>query len=320
MQSNELIPLKIAVRRNDRTRALIDGRAKSSDFEMNFVVMTNVDEMCRRMVDKGEFDVSEFSLSGYLNFKSQDNVSLLAVPVFPARVFRHSYIFCNKNANIKEPLDLVGRKVGFLCWQMTAGVWIRGILQHEYEVPLDKIHWVRFRDELYNLRLHKRFDITDMPQLDNETSDERASDALERGEIDALIAAAIPNSLIRAKNVRRLFDDPENIENEYYKKTKVFPIMHTVVMKEKLHRENPWLAKSLVQAFELSKKMGYEQLASSKGDTEFARLQAVVGSDPYPYGLKQNRKVVETLMRYQVEQGISEKEMRVDDIFVGDVV
>ena len=317
--------LTYAGRDYDRTHALIDGKVRPENTELKYIVVEDPDQIFRRMIGHKEFDSCEFSLSSYLASRCAGDRSYVGLPVFPSRLFRHSYIFCNKAARIKEPADLAGAKVGVLEWQQTAAIWIRGILQHEYDVPIQSIDWVRFRGERYPMKRVRRFKIIEAPDLAPETSIERAGDALEKGEIDALISSRPPAGLYNGKRIRRLFSEWEAEERGYYERTGIFPIMHTVVLQRRVYDANPWVAKSLFDAFQSSKMYGYKYL-EDHGDkislvwarSALEEQRGLMGPDPYPYGLRGNRKVISTFMDYQLEQEVIEKEVPLDDIFAQD--
>jgi 4,5-dihydroxyphthalate decarboxylase len=318
------ITLNFAAREYDRTRALMDGRVKPEGINLRYSVINNPDAVFRRMLDKKEFDACEFSLSTYLTLKSQKDQSLDAIPIFLSRLFRHSYIFCNKDSKIREPLDLVGKNVAIMEWQQTAAVWIKGILQHEYDVPLEKIHWVAYRGaERYGLKALTKFDFRRVPEPEGSDPNEAVSKGLESGEVDALLSAHVPDCFYTSNKVERLFENYVEIESDYYRKTGIFPIMHTFALRRPVIEENHWIAENLIRAFNKAKELAYEYLAGSGDRISSVWLRdgletqhKVLGPDPYPYNFKDNKKVIEMLMSYQIDQQIIEREYPVEDIFV----
>lgn len=310
--------LTFAGRDYDRTRAIIDGRVSPKGVDLNYLAIDNPDEIFRRMLHNEEFDASELSLSSYMLARSKGRTSLMAIPVFPSRIFRHGYIFCNSDAGIREPRDLIGKKIGISEWQQTAGVWMRGMLQHEYDIPLNKIRWVRQREERQDFPGISSFTIDQLPK----GSDINAM--LISGEIDASMGAVIPRAIQeRSPKLKRLFPDYQRLEVDYYKKTNLFPIMHTVVIRAALLKTNPWIAESLITAFNEAKEIAYQTIRTSGDKVSYVWAKSlldeqyqVLGEDPYPYTLAQNRKTLETLMQYQVEQGILAEPMKLDDIFI----
>lgn len=316
------LPLKFAGRDYDRTRALIDGRVSPDGIDLSYLVMEDPETIFKRMLEYNEYDSCEFSLSTYLSLRAKGDLRFVAIPVFPSRLFRHSFIFCNKDANISVPIDLIDKKVGIMEWQQTSGVWIRGILHDEYDVPIERIRWIRFREERQGKLELKKFKVESTPDQDPENADKRAGESLEAGELDALIVARPPQIFGTSKRVKRLFDDCVGEESRYYSKTGIFPIMHTVIIQNEIYQRNQWIVKSLFQAFEHAKEIGYKYLEAS-GDRIGAvwlksileRQAKIMGRDVYPYGLSENRKTIDTLIRYQVEQEILEKAIDPETLF-----
>ena len=227
----------------DRTQALIDGTVKPDGLELNWLIL-HYPEIWRRMLNDYDFDASELSLSSYLIARSMGK-PLIAIPVFPARTFRHSYVFINNKSGITKPADLVGKKVGVADFQQTATVWMRGILQHEYNVPLEEIQWFTWAKTRMEIELPKRYSIQALPP------EKDPEEMLKSGELDAVILAALfPSLLNGVPEAKRLFENYKDVEQAFYKKTKIFPIMHTVAMREELWKEQPWIAVSLLKAFQ----------------------------------------------------------------------
>ena len=300
----------------DRTQALVDGTVKPEGLRLNWLVLPYT-EIWRRMLQHHEFDASELSLSSYIIARSLQK-PLIAIPVFPARAFRHSYIFVNAKAQIMEPADLAGKKVGLPDFQQTATVWMRGMLQHEYGVDLQKIEWFTWGEGgRVHMDLPKRYKVRQIP-LGKEPDAMLLSE-----ELDAIMHAALLPSLLRSSNARRLFENYKQVEIEYFKKTSIFPIMHTVVMREDLWKKSPWMAVSLYKAFQEAKKLAYQKL----NDTNAYKIslvwfrdpleeqKSILGVNPWPYGLAANRNVLETLIGYLHEQGLISRKLRVEELF-----
>ena len=293
-QGNGALFLTFAGRDYDRTKPLVDGTVEPAGINLNYLVIEDPDQIFRRMISYREFHASEFSLSSFTSLRIQGDTSFVGIPVFVSRLFRHSYIFCNTNAGINEPRDLIGKKVGLVEWQQTASVWLKGIIQHEYDIPLEKIRWIRFRPERYQMKAPKKFKIEDTSDSDPRTSPERLGKALADGTIDAAIASRPPAELYEGRQVKRLFDNYVDVEKAYYKKTGIFPIMHTIVLREDVYNAHPWAARSLIDAFTQAKKIAY-QYVQDHGDKisyMWARKTledqlSVLGSDPYHTASKQ---------------------------------
>ncbi len=300
----------------DRTQALIDGTIKPEGLDLNWLTLP-YHEIWTRMLNYYDFDASELSLSSYLIGKT-DGKPLIAIPVFPARAFRHSYIFINTKSGIKEPKDLTGKRVGLAEFQQTATVWARGMLQHEYGVSLEKIRGFSWSKSRMDIEMAKQYDIQLIP------AGTKPDQLLMDGELDAIIGATLFPSLLNGPpHIRRLFENYEEVEATYFKKTGIFPIMHTVAMREELWKEFPWVAISLFKAFQKSKEAAYQNL----NDTNAYKIslawfrkpmreqKETLGDDPWPYGLEKNRRTVETLMSYQLEQGLIKEKLPFEELF-----
>jgi 4,5-dihydroxyphthalate decarboxylase len=304
----------------DRTRPLKDGVVRPEGVELN-VVNAPVQEIFHRMARFREFDVSEFSCSTYTVLRGRGE-PFIAIPVFPSRVFRHSAIFVNTGAGIKAPADLRGKRVGVEKYHMTAAVWIRGILEDEYGVAPKDVLWYEggegARVKEVDIQLPPAIRLTPVP------GDRSLGDMLDKGELDALIGARRPAPFTAGSpRVRRLFPNFREVERAYYQKTGFFPIMHTVMIREELARENAWLPRSLYQAFLEAKRIAYQKLAET-GVLAYAlpglmaeaeESRALMGDDPFPYGVEKNRKTLETLTRYTFGQGLAPRQLKMEEMF-----
>jgi 4,5-dihydroxyphthalate decarboxylase len=270
------------------------------------------------MLNYYDFDLSEISLSSYIISRTIGK-PLTAIPVFPARAFRHSYIFINTKSGIREPKDLMGKRVGLAEFQQTATVWIRGTLQHEYGVNLDDIEWFTWAPrQRMEMELPKRYNVTHL------APDRNPDQLLFDGELDAIMVPSLFPSLFNPPpRIRRLFEDSEKVEAAYFKKTGIFPIMHSVALRQDVWEKHPWIARSLFKAFQRAKEDAYARLhdlspykislAWFRGPVE--EQEQILGDDPWPYGLEKNRHVVETLMTYLHEQGLAEKKLTMEQLF-----
>ena len=301
----------------DRTRALIDGTVKPDGLELKWLMMPH-DEMWSRMLYHYEFDASELSLSSYIIARTA-NKPLIAIPIFPARAFRHSYIFINTESGVKQPKDLKGKKVALKEFQQTATVWLRGILAQEYGVAVEEIHWLEWaRGRSMEMEIPSRYDIHRLPQGSS------ADRLLINGDIDGLMCTSLLPTLAKGHpNICRLFENYQEVEAAYFKRTGIFPIMHTVVMREELWRTCPWIGPSLFKAFQESKELAYRNAndlspykLSMAWSREPLREQCdILGEDPWSNGLEANRKTVETLIGYVYEQGLTDKKLDVEELF-----
>ncbi len=317
------LPLTLSIWDYDRTRALVDGRVRPEGIALNVLNLV-VEETFFRMVRHREFDVAEMSLSSYSVTASRDKPPFIALPVFPSRMFRHSCIFVSAKSGIREPRDLVGKRIGVPEYQMTAPVWIRGILQDEYGVdPTSVEYWTGGeespgRDEKLKLALPPDFRVRPIGPT------QTLAQMLADGEIDALHTARVPSTFYtRPGDVKRLFPNFVEVEHDYWRRGRIFPIMHTVVIRRDVYEANRWIARSLYKAFVEAKVRALEAL-----DATFAlatmlpwQVSAVeeakreMGDDWWPYGVNANRKVLETFLRYHHEQGLSARRLAVDELF-----
>ena len=308
----------------DRTRGLLEGRIQPDGIDLTYLNMP-VEETFFRMLRHQEFDVAEMSLSSYAVSLFKEQKNFIAIPVFPSRFFRHSCIYVNTKSGIKEPKDLIGKRIGNPEYQMTAPVWIRGILQDEYGVPCDSPTYLTGGEEEPNRPEKLKLDLP--PNIKVQPIGERDTLAamLRDGTIDGFYTARMPSTYKAGGmgDVRRLFENYMEVEQAYYRKTKIFPIMHTVAIRRSLYEQYPWVAMSLYKAFVLAQRETYEDLyvtAALKAmlpwltkHVEDAR--ALMGDDYWPYGLAPNRATLATFLRYHHEQGLSKRRLEPEELF-----
>jgi 4,5-dihydroxyphthalate decarboxylase len=308
----------------DRTRGLLEGRIQPDGIDLTYLNMP-VEETFFRMLRHQEFDVAEMSLSSYTVSLSREKKNFIAIPVFPSRFFRHSCIYVNAKSGIREPKDLIGKRVGNPEYQMTAPVWIRGILQDEYGVPVDGVTYRTGGEEEPNRPEKLKLDLP--PNIRVEPIGERDTLAamIRDGGIDALYTARMPSTYKAGGEgpVRRLFEDYMEVEQAYYRKTAIFPIMHTVAIRRSLYEQHPWIAMSLYKAFVEAQRETYDDLyvtAALKAmlpwltkHVEDAR--ALLGDDFWPYGFAPNRQTLATFLRYHHEQGLSKRRLEPEELF-----
>jgi 4,5-dihydroxyphthalate decarboxylase len=314
------LELTLACGDYDRTLALKTGAVRAEGVALN-VLTLGPEETFYRMARFREFDVSEFSLSTYTILRGRGE-PLVAIPVFPSFMFRHSAIFVRDDAGIREPRDLVGKRVGVPKYHMTAAVWVRGILEDEYGVAPKDLLWFEGGEGAKV----KEVDVTLPPEVRRESApgDRPLGDLVAAGELDAFIGARRPAAFgTGAGRVRRLFPDFRRVERAYYEKTGIFPIMHTVVLREELARQHPWLPRSLYDAFGEAKRLAYQRLDFTAAlpsalpwlMAEVEETRALMGDDPFPYGVARNRKTLETLAGYIDRQGLAPRRLSVDEMF-----
>ena len=306
----------------DRTRALIDGSVAPEGIDLVYLNQP-VEETFFRMMRFREYDCSEMSLSSYCASLHAENPPFIAIPAFPSRYFRHSCIFVSAKSGIRQPADLKGKRIGVPEYQMTAPVWIRGILSDDYGVKVTDVQHLSGgeeepgRDEKLKLDLPSTINLKPIPATAT------LSGMLAAGELDALVTARAPSTFKTTNAVKRLFPDYVAKEKEYFDKTKIFPIMHTVVIRRDVYAKNPWVAQSLYKAFVASKKIAADMYAQTAAMTSMLpwtsahadEARSEMGDDWWPYGLGPNRHVLETFLRYHYEQGLSKRLYKPEELF-----
>jgi 4,5-dihydroxyphthalate decarboxylase len=317
------LSLSLACWDYDRTRALQDGRVAMDGIDLTYLSLP-VEETFFRQMRHREFDISELSLSSYVVSLNADKPPFIALPIFPSRFFRHNGIYVNANSGIREPKDLIGKRVGTPEFQLTACVWIRGILADEYKVPVwSTSHWQgglenAGRVEKANVQLPAEARYEVIPET------KTLSDMLEAGEIDALYSPRAPSSFLKGSPaVKRLFENYYDVEREYYTRTKIFPIMHIIAVKRELYEQHPWIIQSIYKAFVQAQRIAYDdlhQLAALKAmlpwlPKHLQDTEQILGKDYWAYGFEPNVNVLTTFLRYSREQGMSRKNLTPRDLF-----
>ena len=311
------LKLTLACGPYDRTQALRDGTIRADGIDLTYLTMQPA-EIFWRQLQYQDFDVSEMSLSNYTSLVSDGNAPFIAIPVFTSRVFRHGYFFINTTKGIEKPSDLKGRRGGVPEYSMTAAVYMRGAMQHEFGVKPSEVEWVQGRTDRLGRKLPADVRLTQAP------AGTELGDLLERGEIDFMMTANNPLSFRRgAKTVRRLLPDYAAAEKDYYKRTKIYPIMHTVVIRRDIYERDPWVALSLYKALCTAKDRCYHVLAEAGSPkVSSAWLQplleeerAIIGPDWFPYGIGQNRESIEALLQYAHEHGLTERRVKLEELF-----
>ena len=306
----------------DRTIALRDGEVRADGIDLNYIDISP-GETFFRMLRHNEFDIAEMSLSSYVMTLFHEKPPYIAIPVFPSRFFRHSGIYVNRNSGIEKPKDLIGKRVGVPEYQITAVVWIRGILADEYGVPAESVKYYQGGEEDKNRP--EKIPVHLPPEIDIRAigPDQTLGEMLANGEIDALYAARAPMAFKEGSSIRRLFENYQEEEQNYFKKTGIFPIMHTIAIKREIYDKNPWVAQSLYKALCAAKDIGYAN-ACETGMIRYmlpwlhkhiADNVALMGDNYWPYGLEDNRTTLETFLRYSFTQGLSGRLLKPEDIF-----
>jgi 4,5-dihydroxyphthalate decarboxylase len=298
--------LKTAVATYAHTKGLKDGTVSAPGVKLDHVEVSPIVAAFRRMVRTLEFDVCEMAITTYLTAKAHGK-AFTALPVFVMRQFHHSPIVYNVKSGVKSPKDLEGKKVGVRAYTVTTGVWARGILASEYGVDLDKVTWVVV-DEEHVLEYLKPANVEERPGAN-------LGEMLVKGEL----AAAIGAGAVDSPDVKPLIPSPRDAEAAWYRKTEIYPVNHTVVVKDSLLQSDPTLAPRLFGAFKDAKALFLKQIESGATLTAdaqaIAQRRSVVGNDPLPYGLAQNRKALEAIIRFAREQKILLRAVSPEDMF-----
>ena len=307
----------------DRTRPLIDGRVKPEGIDLDIKVM-RPREMFPRMLEKKEFEVSELSLGHYVTLKGRGSCPFVAVPVVLSKIFRHSCIYVRTDAGIRSPQDLRGKRVGTTQLGSTGIIFMNGMMQHEYGVGLEDIHWFIGGLDSAIARPVLPLNLPDKIKVDFLPADQTLEGMLEAGQLDALFALYIPSIFQKGSPcIARLFPNYYEVEQDYYRRTRIFPIMHTVVVRDDVHREHPWVTESMYKAFCEARDLAVDGLY----DTDALRLSLpwlishleetwkVLGKDFWAYGLEPNRPALAAIGQYVYEQGFSPRAVSSDELF-----
>jgi 4,5-dihydroxyphthalate decarboxylase len=311
------LSLTLACGDNEIVRPLISGRVKVDGVDLT--ILTDMDSATRhwRFLNNGEFDLAEVSSSSYLAARDND-WPVRAIPVFLHRRFRHGFMFINTGKGISKPADLKGRKIGVKTMMTSAVLWMRGILQHEYGVPLNSIEWVAEIENDVNVSLPPDIKYSVLPD------DKSVETMLAEGELDAVFHSDLVKPFLdKDPRVARLFPDHKAEELAYFQRTGIFPIMHVTGIRQALAQEHPWLAINLFRAFNEAKAIAMKRMANPRivplawYRDAWEEQERLLGPDPWEYGLTdRNRKNLETLAGYSHEQGLIKKRPALEQLFL----
>lgn len=321
------LPLTIATWDYDRVRPLLDGRVKVEGCDVNYLTMP-VEECFERAYFHGEFEVAEIGFSPFLIALSRGQTPYVALPVFLSRMFRHSAVYIRTDRGIEGPADLAGKTIGVPEYQMSAVMWFRGYLQDEFGIKPADINWVQAglenpgRRDKFPLNLPEGFPLV-------ARNDVALSQLLADGALDGVMSARAPSCLAAGHpKVRRLFPDYRAVEQAYYKKTGIFPIMHALGIRRDIYEKHPWLGASLYKAYLQAKRIADADLAEVTAlkiglpwvSAEYEATKALMGEDFWSYGLNEaNRKTLAAMARYSYEQGLATRPIDVDEMFVNGI-
>ena len=317
------LPITLAISGYHHTDALLTGAVRVEGIDLRVLTLP-IEEIFFRFTQFREWEVSEMSFGKYIALRSRGDDSLVALPVFPSRVFRHSSIFVAADGP-SEPAELRGARVGIPEWAQTAAVYSRGMLVHQYGVGLDEVTWFQAgvnqpgRKEKVNLSLPEGVSLTPVP-------DRSLDEMLLAGDLDAVLSAHPPQS-IEENNpaVRRMFPDYPKTERDYVANTGIFPIMHVIAIRRDVYQENPWVARNLMTAFEQARDVAVAQLEEMTASriavpwlaqTIDSQRELLFGSGPWwPYGVDDNRRTLDAFTQYAAEQGVAAKRMTPEELF-----
>lgn len=315
------VHLKIAIAEHPNTSAIRDGSIPIEGVDAEFVTVKPQIGAFRRMVRDVEFDVCELAPTTYIIARAY-GAPFVALPIFVVRRFHHAGLLVRPDAGIKTPKDLEGKKVGVRAYSVTTGVWTRQVLIDEFGVDSSKVTWV-VDDEEHVTQLKLPANVVQVP------AGSSLAEMMAKGELVAGFAAAAGigrtgNPTTGWKEVEADYPDllpnAAELEAEYYARTGVYPMHGTIVVKDSVLAEHPWVAKSIFNAFDKAKQQWLARLdagpATDKGDKKYQALRKIVGNDPLPYGIEENRKTIEALEATAFKQGLTPRRMAMSELFV----
>jgi 4,5-dihydroxyphthalate decarboxylase len=316
-------PLTLAISDYGHVRDLVSGRVPVEGIDLTCLDLP-VEEIFHRFADYREWEASEMSMALYVSMRAKGDNSLTAIPVFPSRVFRHSSFYVRRDSGIRSGADLAWRKIGIPEWAQTAGVYARGLLVHEFGVPLTDVRWYQGGVNQAGRREHAPVQLPEAVTC-VKVPHRSLNDLLVAGEIDAIISARPPVGFFSGGPVVRLFPDFRELEAEYCKRTGIFPIMHTIALRREVVEKRPWVSRNLLTAFETAKDRSIERAADitqsrwplpwGAAALESSREAVGGGRDPWPYGIEPNRVTLEAFLDFAAEQGVACRRLTVDELF-----
>jgi 4,5-dihydroxyphthalate decarboxylase len=317
------VPITFACGLYDRMLALQTGEVKPDGVNLNFLPIDQPREIFDRMLTNLEFEACEMSSSEYVRYAARGDCPMVAIPVFPSRVFRHGYIAIDKR-QVSAPKDLAGKRIGVPLYAMTAAIFIRGLLQHDHGVDLSNVTWVE--GGINDTKPHgapSTIPLARPVRIELHSTTMSLNERLEKGDIAAVISSSMPKSLKTNPNVARLFPDYKAREADYYRRTKIFPVMHLVVLRRDVYEKHPFVATSLFNAFCEAKAIAARKMRELGTlrymlpwmASELEEIDQVFGGDPWPYGIEPNRPSLEALVQYLADQALIEKPVPIDTLF-----
>lgn len=324
------VDLTLCCDNSDLTRPLLTGEVEPDGVNLSTVV-EYPPKRHRKFSRAQPYDVSELCLASYVASRSdRDRYPFTAIPVFPSKRFRHSFFYKHVDADVDEPADLEGKRVGVQSWQTAANVWMRGIAKEHHDLDLEQVEWYRRRDDDVEMTVPDRFDIQPVPGAQDGDAIEEPRDMREllfSGDLDAVMdpAGSLLHAVAESAEATFMFDDPLAAEQEYYKRTGIHPIMHVLAVREDVLEENPWVASSLFDAFRAARDraIGRNNRPSYDMTMTWSHLhridqRSVMGpdADVWEYGLtERTRRELETFAKYAHDQGLSPRQYEPEELF-----
>jgi 4,5-dihydroxyphthalate decarboxylase len=321
------IQLSMAIGSYDHVGDLVNGSVRPEGIDLTPMALP-IEEIFFRMFSFAEWDISEFSMAKYVSLVGTGTAPFRAIPVFPSRVFRQSAIYIATDASIREPKDLAGRRIGVPEWTQTAGIYARAFLQHQYGLSLADIQWVQAGVNQPGRTEKVELSLPDGVKIER-VSDRSLNEMLLSGDLDGIISAREPASFQDGDpRIARLWPDYRPIEENYYRETGVFPIMHVIVIKNETLSRHPWVAMNLLRAFDEAKTNSLRRLSSIVNSPvaipwsrqAYQRAQEVLGDDFWPYGIEPNRQTLDAFLQYCYEQGATQRRVAVEELFPREVI
>lgn len=315
------LTLSVAMGDYDRTRALLDGAVLIDGVDPIFMTLSP-EEAFFRAFRGAEFDVSELSLSSYTLKVSQGDCPYVAVPIFMSRAFRHTAIYVRRD-RIRQASDLRGKRVGLPEYQLSANVWARALLKEDFGILPSDVTWVRGGIETPGRPEKLRIELPPGVTLEAADETDTLSAMLDRGDIDAFVGPRAPSCFGRNPEVVWLYEDPTAAAQDYYRRTRIFPIMHVLGLRKTLVAQHPWLPMALYKAFDAAKDLALERLADPSApktslpflEEQIAAAQRLMGQDYWPNGVATNRHTLEAFLAHHHDQGLSKRRVAVEALF-----
>ena len=323
------LPVSVCFWNYDRTMPMVDRRVPMEGCDPTYHIRRPEDAFHRAFYH-AEYDITEISLSRYMARYTEDDVAYDLIPVFPSRAFRHGALFVRSDRGMETPEDLKGKTIGLLDFEMTAALVARGALADDYDIRPQDIHWVVGPVESLGSHIPQEITrtVADGVEITVAPEGKTLNGMLADGEIDGMIGLFEPSCMAAGAPVKRLFGDWRSVEQDYFRRTGIFPIMHAVAIRKSLLADNPWLARSVFDAFCAAKEVAIEELQVPQACkvtlpwvvAEYAATRDVMGDDIWPYGYDANRLVIEAMVRWSTSEGLLSRPVVAEELFLPEFV